>query len=134
MMDPVTINGIEYEGQDGITSRRSDFLTFLANVNGCGAGPATIDLVPDTNYFRSIKVVCNLHDDSWVFCAPTREAFNETNLAFLRNHERWAKAVSNMFMVKLRLRRAKTYYWFVQSDLGWSAFKECKLNLGTPVI
>ncbi len=40
-MEAITINGIEYEGQDGITSRRADFFTFLAHVNGCGAGPAT---------------------------------------------------------------------------------------------
>lgn len=133
-MELITINGIEYEGGNGITERREDFETFLLNVNGCGAGNAKFDLVPDTNNLRSITHICNLHDDDWTFCEPTRKAFDEANLRFKRNHIKWAKEVSNFIMRPRRIARAELYYLFVDSAIGWKAFCDCKEKLGTPVI
>lgn len=133
MADLIEINGVKYEGGDGISERRDDFETFLLHVNGCGAGNARFDLVPDTIWFRSIVHICNIHDDEWVFCEPTREAFNASNLRFKRNLVKWVTDVSNDIMLPLRARRAMVYYAFVDSHLGWKAFCDCKRELGTPV-
>jgi hypothetical protein len=132
MSEAIEIEGVMLLGHDGINERRADFMEFLKKVNGCGAGNAKFDFVPDTMYFLSVKIVCNLHDDNFTFCDPNKKAFNNANAEFHENLKRWIKAKSFFWMVPLRLARAKTYYEAVDK-FGWSSFCDCKEKLGTPI-
>lgn len=128
-MEKIIIDGIELEGCYGINERREDFDTFLENTNGCGAGDAWIDFVPDTMYGLSITPICNLHDDAYTFCDATREAFDLVNLEFYNNMREWIYVKSHWSLRHLRYMRAHTYYKLVKAK-GWSSFVSCKEALG----
>ena len=125
MSEHIEIEGVHLLGCNGINSRRADFDTFLENVNGCGAGNARFDFIPDTMYGLAITPVCNLHDDSYTFCEPTRKGFDNANYEFHENLKRWIRMKSNIFLRYPRLARAKTYYEAV-NKFGWSAFCACR--------
>lgn len=129
MTEHIEIEGVHLLGCAGINARREDFFEFLKHVNGCGAGNAKFDFIPDTMYGLSVTPVCNLHDDAYTFCEPTQAGFAQSNNEFYENLKQWIKAKSNIFMRYPRLARAKTYYEAV-NKFGWDAFVDCKKAQG----
>ena len=131
-MEKIEIDGVMLEGWYGINARREDFETYLEVTNGCGAGNAPLDFVPDTMYGLCIKAICNLHDDAFVFCPPDRQSFDKANEELYSNLRKWIYAKSGRAMRYPRYLRAYIYYLAV-SYLGYSAFKACKKELGMEV-
>jgi len=125
MSEHIEIDGVHLLGYSGINERREDFEEFLKHANGCGAGNAKFDFVPDTIYGLRITPVCNLHDDEFTFCEKTREAFDQANYNFYENLKRWINAKSNCVIRFPRLLRAGAYYKAV-SKWGWDAFNESR--------
>lgn len=133
-MEQIIIDGVTLEGCTGISDRREDFDTFLEHTNGCGAGDAWIDFVPDTVYGLSITPICNLHDDAFVFCEPTEDAFHVVNKEFYENMRAWIKAKSSLRWRWRRLRYARAYvYYKLVEWRGFSSFCACKEALGEEV-
>ena len=128
----IIIDGVKLEGCIGINTRRDDFLAYLENTNGCGAGNAKFDFVPDTIWGLDITPICNLHDDHFVFCGPHVAGFNEANKCFKNNLIAWNDAKSNWLMKYPRRLRIETYYKMV-SNFGWSAFVDCKTLLNQKI-
>lgn len=93
--------------------------------NGCGPGHVLGFLVPDKLWGLSITAACNIHD----FMYAMGENIAEKSLAdrvFLNNMTRLVVAgTQNKYLKRLRLRRARTYYYFVH-EFGGSFFWDGK--------
>ena len=87
-------------------------------LNGCGPAGMLNWLVPDTVYGLSIKAACNIHDFMYM-TGVTEEHRREADRVFLNNMIRIIDAhTSNNVLKRLRYRRAKTYYAFVDNYGG----------------
>ena len=88
---------------------------------GCGPGGFGDMLVPDTAWLLSIRAACEIHD--WmVHFGKTLADKEEADRVFRNNMVRIIKAKTKWkFLRKLRLRRAQTYYYFVDK-FGGPAF------------
>ncbi len=53
-------------------------------INGCGAGNAKFDFVPDTMYGLDISAACDIHDFMYHIAEPTIEAKNEADRIFFK--------------------------------------------------
>lgn len=129
MSETIVVDGLELLAADGIAERLEDFQTFMDNTNGCGAGGARIDLVPDTMWGLNISMICNLHDDGFVFCEASRRGFRESNKNLKHNLTIWNNAKSHGMLRLLRRIRIEIIYIAVSSPLGWRAFVACKKEL-----
>jgi len=99
---------------------------------GCGPGGFGDFLVPDTIYGLSIFEACRRHD--WMYhvgeiLADKEEADrvflnNMTRIIKVKTAWRWFPAFRKI-LIRLRLRRAKTYYFFVD-EFGGPAFWDGK--------
>jgi hypothetical protein len=83
---------------------------------GCGPGGFGDFLVPDTIWFLKVKVCCSIHDFYYRYYAENSEAGRkEADDIFLNNMVRVINAKTKwLWLKKLRLRRAKTYYYMVR--------------------
>lgn len=79
-------------------------------VNGCGAGNAKFDFIPDTIYGVYVGYACFIHD--WMYDeGRTIEDKKEADRVFLNNLLRIVEDSSGWYRPKwLMRRRAKTYY------------------------
>lgn len=88
---------------------------------GCGPGYLGDLLVPDTFYGLSVKSACSIHD----FMYRTGQVEVDREVAdrvLLNNCVRIVMAgTSGKLLLRLRLMRARTYYWFVRM-FGGPAF------------
>ena len=106
--------------------RIDDPAKFHSIVNGCGAGSALIDFVPDTVWGLSVKEACNIHDYSWSECPATQDEFFRWNDIFLNNMCRIIDHYTSWpWLRKLRKLRAKKYYKAVET-FGASVFWDLK--------
>lgn len=88
---------------------------------GCGPGGFGDWLVPDTVYGLSVFPACRIHDYMYGV-GETLADKKEADRVFLNNMVRLIKAKAAWkWLRRLRLRRARTYYYFVK-EFGGSAF------------
>ena len=88
---------------------------------GCGPGGFGDWLAPDTNYGLSMFQACRVHDYMYAV-GETLAAKEEADRVFLNNMVRLVKDGTRWrWLRQLRLRRAKTYYFFVKT-FGGDAF------------
>jgi hypothetical protein len=88
---------------------------------GCGPGYMGDLIVPDTFYGLSVKPACGIHD--FMYKIGRVEADREiADRVLLNNCVRIVIAgTSGRLLLRLRLRRARTYWWFV-AEFGGPAF------------
>jgi hypothetical protein len=91
----------------------------LEVTGGCGPGKAGGYIVPDRVWGLSIKRACRIHDFMYSdLCDATKE---EADRVFLDNMRRLIfDGIRWKWLIRLRLRRAKTYYLFVKYGGGTS--------------
>lgn len=94
-----------------------------ASCNGCGTKGFMGWLVPDTIYLLNVTEACNIHDFMYA-AGQTQADKEEADRVFLNNMVRIINANGGLFR-PLRLRRAKTYFHFVD-QLGGPAFWDNK--------
>jgi hypothetical protein len=90
--------------------------------NGCGAkGGLSALFVPNSIYGLDVSICCDIHDFMYEH-GTTLEDKEKADRVFRNNLFRVIEAhTKNWFLKRLRLRRAKTYYYFVK-EWGGSAF------------
>lgn len=90
---------------------------------GCGPGGAGDKLVPDTMYGLDISNACRIHDWYYRFYPEnTEEARAMADRIMKNNLLRIVEAKTrNKFLLWLRRRRCKTYYWMVR-EFGASSY------------
>jgi len=99
--------------------------------NGCGAKNGFP--VPDSFYFLDISMACNIHDFMY-HSGKTLEDKEVADRVFKNNLFRIVEWESCCWLLKkLRLRRAKTYYYFVK-EWGASAFWANKIRDNEKVV
>lgn len=88
---------------------------------GCGPGGFGDWLVPDTLWGLSIRPACRIHD--WMYhVGATIEDKDEADRTLMNNMIRIIRARTNFVLLGLlRMRRARTYYFFVK-EFGGPAF------------
>ena len=91
--------------------------------NGCGTKGFIGWLVPDTIWLLNVTEACNIHDFMYA-AGQTQADKEEADRVFLNNMIRIINAKGGLLR-PLRLRRAKTYYQFV-NQLGGPAFWDDK--------
>lgn len=93
----------------------------LVGAGGCGPGRFGDYLVPDTLWGLKVASACRIHD----FCYHIGSCIEDKEQAdrgFLNNMIRIILAKTKWSLLKrLRIRRARTYYWFVH-ECGGPAF------------
>ena len=92
--------------------------------NGCGAGNAKFDFVPDTVYGLSITKACNIHDWMYHFAEGSHEVKKQCDRIFLFNMLRIVNDKGGWLM-KPRRWRVHNYYRAVKK-FGGPAFWEGK--------
>lgn len=102
--------------------------------NGCGSGKLQGLLVPDTNWGLWIGDCCDIHDVMYYF-EMTLAGKRLSDRVLLNNIVRKVEALTKTTLLKrLRLRRAETVFWFVDTFGGpyfWKN-KNVKVPLGIP--
>ena len=90
---------------------------------GCGPGGFGDGLVPDTLYGLSVFQACRVHDYMYGV-GETLADKEKADRVFLNNMIRLIKAATSWkWLRRLRMRRARTYYYFVKefgADAFWS--------------
>ena len=92
---------------------------------GCGPGGIGDMLIPDTIWGLSVKPACAIHDWMYHF-GDTDQHKTQADRVFLNNMLRIIKNKTKWkWLARLRIRRAKTYYFFVK-HCGGPAFWDAK--------
>ena len=93
---------------------------------GCGPGGVGDFFVPDTVYFLSIRAACRIHDWGYRHSLGASDADRKRHDRILLNNSlRIVHAKTNWrFLLKLRIRRCRTYYQMVRAFGGPAYWEE----------
>ena len=107
------------------------------NSNGCGAGWKSEKnwfkrrwknllnkIIPEYVWGLYIGDICNWHDFDFTFLEKTKANFKMANARLNHNILLRIEMQNSVAPLRwVRIRRAKKIKWFVDSEMGWNAFK-----------
>lgn len=120
----------------------SDPKTFASHCNGVGSrvgfwNKLAYHFIPNTIWFMDITPASDIHDveysvpSEFQFLGLAAKAFDDANLRIYKNIQTLIKRqASNGILYKMRMRRAKLYYYALGSDAAWNSFVSGKTIAG----
>lgn len=120
----------------------SDPKKFASYCNGVGSrvgwvGRLTYHLIPNTIWFMDITPASDIHDveysvpSEFQHLGLAAKAFDDANLRIYKNIQTLIKRkATSGILFRMRMRRAKLYYYALGSDAAWNSFVSGKTIAG----